>query len=139
MPTDNASLARRWFDEVWNQRRDAAIEETLLADSVCYTDGQPIVGPDEFRVKQYLPFTAAFPDVRVEVEDTIEQGDQVVVRWKATATHTGEGIGCKATGNKVTFSGMSWIRFENGKFREGWQSSNISEVLRELHACAANA
>jgi predicted ester cyclase len=139
MSADKTAIARRWFDEVWNQRREETIEELIPHDSVCHMDGQAMTGPHDFRTKQYLPFTSAFPDARVEVEDTVEQGDQVVVRWKATATHGGEGIGCKATGRKVTFYGMSWIRVVDGKFREGWQSSNISEVIRELHACAANA
>jgi hypothetical protein len=32
----------------------------------------------------------------------------------------------------VLFRGMSWIRIRDGKFQEGWQSSNIPEQLRSL-------
>jgi predicted ester cyclase len=57
-------------------------------------------------------------------------GDQVVVRWRATGTHTGEGLGIPATGRTGAFCGMTWVRVEAGQLVEGWQCSNIPEVLR---------
>ena len=132
MSTENVALARRWFDEVWNQRREQTIDELLAPDSVVHGDVGTLTGPDEFRAKQYVPFTAAFPDIRVVVEDAIDHGDQVVVRWSATGTHTGDGFGFAATGRTVTFRGITWIRGKAGKLGDGWQHSNIPDVLREL-------
>lgn len=132
MPSENVALARRWFDEVWNQRSDYLIEELMTPHSVCYTDEGPMTGPEEFKARQYVPFLAAFPDLRVRVEDVIGQDDQVVVRWTASGTHSGEGLGFAPTHRPVSFRGLSWVRIRDGKFQEGWQSSNISEQIRSL-------
>jgi predicted ester cyclase len=132
MASENVALARRWFEEVWNQRQEQLIEELMTPQSVCYADDGPMTGPAEFKARQYTPFLAAFPDLRVHVEDAIGQGDQVVVRWTATGTHSGDGLGFAATHRPVAFRGLSWIRVRDGKFHEGWQSSNIPEQIRSL-------
>jgi len=132
MATEHAALARRWFEEVWNQRQDRLIDEMMTPQSVCYADDGPLTGPAEFKARQYVPFLAAFPDLQVQVEDVIGHEDQVVVRWTATGTHSGDGLGLPPTHRPVLFRGMSWIRIRDGKFQEGWQSSNIPEQLRSL-------
>ena len=80
----------------------------------------------------HVPFTTAFSTLKVVVEGTVCDGDQVVVRWCATGVHSGDGLGMKATHKPVTLRGMTWIRMKDGKFHEGWQSSNITEVMRSL-------
>ena len=132
MANENIALARRWFEEVWNQRKEQLIDERMTPQSVCYTDEGPMTGPAEFKARQYMPFLAAFPDLRVQVEDVIGQDDQVVVRWTATGTHSGSGLGFAPTHRPVAFRGLSWIRIRDGKFQEGWQSSNIPEQIRSL-------
>jgi predicted ester cyclase len=136
MAQDNIALVRRWFEEVWNLRREQTIDELIAAESVCYTDDGPLLGPDGFRERQYAPFTAAFPDLRVNVEAIIADGDDVVVRWSATGLHTGDGLGFRATNRDVLFRGISWIQVRDGKLMQGWQSSNISQVVLELAAAS---
>jgi predicted ester cyclase len=132
MSDHNLVLARRWFEEVWNQRCSATIDELLTNDSVCYADDGPIRGPVEFRERQYLPFLAAFTDLRVVVDGVIAQGEDVVVRWTAEGVHSGDGLGFRPTQERVHFRGITWIRVRDGKFLEAWQNSNIPDVLREL-------
>lgn len=132
MSNENVSVVLRWFEEVWNQRRAETIEELLTDQSTCHTDQGPLCGCDEFRQRQYQPLTEAFPDLRVQVDGVVANDDEVVVRWTATGTHTGSGLPIPPTGRPALFSGISWIRVSDGKLREGWQSSNIAEVLRGL-------
>jgi predicted ester cyclase len=132
MTSENVALVRRWFEEVWNQRHEQFIDELMTTHSVCYTDDGPMTGPAEFKARQYEPFLAAFPNLHVEVEDVIGQDDQVVVRWTAAGTHSGAGLGFAPTHRPVTFRGMSWIVIRDGKFQQGWQSSNIPEQIRSL-------
>ena len=132
MSQENIAVVKRWFDEVWNQRRSETIDELVTAESVCFTDAGPVRGPAEFRQKQFEPFVAAFPDLRVKVEAAIAEGDQVVVRWTAAATHTGDGLGMPATGRPVAFRGMTWVVVRDGKLGEGWQCSDLIEVTRTL-------
>ncbi|WP_254513978.1 ester cyclase [Anatilimnocola floriformis] len=132
MSAENIAIARRWFEEVWNQRRAETIDELVTPDSLCYTDNGVIRGADEFRQQMYEPFLAAFPEIVIQVEDAIGQGDHVVVRWTAAAKHAGAGLGFASTGRDVQFRGLTWVQIRDGKFGVGWQSSNIPEVVRGL-------
>lgn len=132
MSDNNRSLVLRWFEEVWNQRRAETIDELMTDESVCYGDQGLMRGPAEFRRIQYEPLLAAFPDLRVQVDGIVSNDEDVVVRWTATGTHTGEGLPIPPTGKTATFAGISWIRARDGKLGEGWQASNITEVLRNL-------
>lgn len=132
MSAENIAIARRWFEEVWNQRKSETIDELVAADSLCFTDDGVIQGPEQFRERMYLPFLGAFPDIQVQVEDIVCQGDKVVVRWTASGKHAGEGLGFASTGRPVQFRGLTWVEIKAGKFGMGWQSSNIPEVLRNL-------
>ena len=131
------AFMRRWFDEAWNQRRPEIIGEYLAPESLCHADDGPIRGPDEFRERMHRPLLAAFPDLRIEVEGLVAQGDEVVTRWVATATHAGEGLGFPATYKKVTIRGITWVRIRDGKMIEGWQHSNLPEVFQALKAESA--
>ena len=129
---DNSAVVMRWFEEVWNQRRPETIDELTCAESVCMTDQGPIRGSEEFRQMLYLPLVGAFPDLQIEVEGVLAKGDDVVVRWTASGTHTGPGLPISPTMKPATFTGISWIRVRDGKLQEGWQTSNIAEVIRRL-------
>ncbi|WP_145026439.1 ester cyclase [Caulifigura coniformis] len=129
---ESAVLARRWFEEVWNDRREATIDELTTANSVCHADQGELRGPECFRLQQYAPFVGAFPNLRVTVEDVMESGPQAVVRWSARGTHLGADLGFPPTGRAVDMRGITWMRFENGVLVEGWQSSNLPDVIRSL-------
>jgi steroid delta-isomerase-like uncharacterized protein len=137
MANDNIALVGRWFEEIWNHRRPQVIHELLTAESVCHAEDGPIRGPDEFKERQYEPFTSAFPDLRIEVEAMIAQDDVVVVRWNAAGTHSGDGLGFPATDATVAFRGITWVHVRDGKMIEGWQSSNIPEIIRGLSAMSS--
>lgn len=139
MAHDPAAVVRRWFDMLWNKRDPSVIDELLTSESVCHSDEGPLRGPDDFRTKQYEPLVTAFPILDVKVEGMLCAGDEVVVRWSATGVHTGDGLGMKATHKAVTFRGMTWIRVKDGKLGEGWQTSNIVEVFRQLGESAGGA
>jgi steroid delta-isomerase-like uncharacterized protein len=132
MATDNDRLARRWFEEVWNQRRTETVYELLTPDSICQSEAGPLRGPEAFLDHVYRPFVAAFPDLRVTVEATVSDGDDVVVRWRVNATHTGDALPFPRTGRRVTVRGMTWIRYRDGKMAEGWDCWNQTGLIEAL-------
>ena len=133
MAEKNAELARRWFDEVWNQRRDAAVPELLAPGALAHMEGAEIVGPEQF-LQARSALLDAIPDLRVTVEATVAEGDHAVVRWSAKGTHRGDGLGFPASHRAVTFRGITWMRFANGRVVEGWDSWNLGQLLQELSA-----
>jgi len=87
MSFPNEALARRWFDEVWNQRHLATLYELFVPDGICHSEQGPLVGPESFLAKVYEPFLDALPDFRIEVEGTMAVDDEVLVRWIGQGTH----------------------------------------------------
>jgi steroid delta-isomerase-like uncharacterized protein len=132
MENENIRLARRWFEEVWNQRRTNTIDELLTDESVCHSESETLRGPQEFRDRNHAVFLSAFPDLRVTVEGVVGEGDDVVVRWVFTGTHGGDTLGFPSTGRSVSFRGMTWIRFSGGKMVEGWDCWNQSGLIQSL-------
>ena len=132
--SDNAALARRWFEEVWNQRRADTVREMIAPDAVCDSEGGPLVGPEAFIAQAHTPFLGAFSDLRVQVDGTVSEGDQVVVRWRGHGTHDGDGFGIPASGKRVSFRGMTWIRFRGGLMVEGCDSWNLTALMAALQS-----
>jgi predicted ester cyclase len=62
------------------------------------------------------PFTASFPDFRMEVVDVIAEGDKVVGYFKCSGTHEGEWRGIAPTGRRFEDVDEVYIfRVEDGK------------------------
>jgi steroid delta-isomerase-like uncharacterized protein len=136
--TGSADLARRWFEEVWNQRRDGTVGELMA--SVCdgHMEGLDVRGPADFLAAR-AALLATFPDIAVKVEDVIAEGDKAAVRWSAIGTHRGGELGIPASGRKASFRGMSWMRFANGQIVEGWDSWNLGRLMEELRSASVAA
>ena len=132
MVSENKALVQRWFDEVWNEGRVDAIDELLAPDSVVHGlgDGQ-MRGAAAFK-PFHAAYRDAFPDVRIEIEDMVEEGDKVAFRWTGTASHRGQGLGFAATNRRVRFQGMGIIRVRNGKLVEGWNTFDQLGMLQQL-------
>ncbi len=136
MSEQNVALLRRWFDEVWNQGRLETIHELFAADGVGIgQSGSDVVirGPQEFETF-VQGLRAAFPDIHVTAEDVLDAGDKVVMRWSATMTHRGDGLGVPASGKQVRITGISIARIANGKIVEGWDNWDQLKMMREIGA-----
>jgi steroid delta-isomerase-like uncharacterized protein len=130
---------RRWFDEVWNRRNEAAIDEMFAQHGRGHhfpeTDAV-IAGPAAFK-EIYRSFCNAFPNLRVIVEDVIGEGNHVAVRWVATMTHTGDGLGIPPTGKNVSLPGSSFAVVEDGKMIEAWNYIDMGHLYKQLGASPA--
>ena len=132
MNQSNEALVRRWFNEIWNERRPAVIDELLAPDGISHLEGTEMVGPDQFR-QYHSELMTVFPDLRITVEEVISQGEAAAVRWRVEATHAGAGLGLEPTGQVVKFSGMTWVHIRDGKIVEGWDSWNQGGLMQRLN------
>jgi steroid delta-isomerase-like uncharacterized protein len=135
MAQEYQTLAHEWFEEVWNQGRSEAIERLFAADGVAHgladLAGNDPVGPDGFK-PFHRKLTEAFPDIRIEVEDTVCQGDKIAARCVLTGTHRGETLGMAATGRRVSVTGITILRIEQGKIAEAWNNFDFVGLYRQL-------
>lgn len=86
----------------------------------------------EGRTLFYSAFLSAFSDLQVQVEDVFSEDDKVVTRWSAQGTHDGELMGIPATGRKVSTSGITIDRFENGQSVEHWEIFDQVGLMQQL-------
>lgn len=135
MTSQESTLLRRWFEEVWNQRRDDVMEELAHKDLICHGTGGPVEvlhGLDEGFRPFYKTLLGAFPDIHFTVEATIRQGDTEALRWSARMTHAGDHLGFPATNKPVTSTGMVFARLENGKFAESWDNWDMMGMMKQI-------
>jgi predicted ester cyclase len=74
----------------------------------------------------------AFPDLRVEIQDLLEDGDRVVARNVVTGTQTGEYLGRPPTGRTVRYEEIFIVRFVDGLVAETWGVVDVLTQLRQL-------
>lgn len=130
-PTADA-VVRAWFEEVWNQGRVQSIDRILAADAVAHgLPGGPAQGPAAFRPVFEL-FRGAFPDIHIDVERTVTEGDVVAAYCHVTGTHTGDTLGIPATGKRVDFHGVTITRIADGTIREGWNCFDFLTMYQQL-------
>jgi steroid delta-isomerase-like uncharacterized protein len=96
-----------------------------------YTDGFDGSGRDEYRAL-IGAMQAAFPDLRVTIEDEIAEGVKVVGRFVLRGTHHGEFLGIAATGKQVEFDGVGIIELRDGKMIRRWNVSDAHGLLEQL-------
>ena len=131
MSIENKTLVQRWFSEVWNEGRADAIDEMLADDAVIHGLGANLQGPAEFK-RFHSAYRDAYPDVTIDVDDLVAEGDMVAVRWSAIGTHRGDGLGFPATGRRVQFTGMVFVRIKEGRLVEGWNNFDQLGMLQQL-------
>jgi steroid delta-isomerase-like uncharacterized protein len=132
----NKAIAIRWFEEVWNQGRDSAIEEMLAPNAVAHGLGDSeldVHGPEEFK-----PFVAnlrgSIPDLHIRLDDLISENDRVAIRLTLEGTHTGNGLGVPPTCNRVRIQGIVIVTIVDGRIGEGWNSYDQLGLLRQIGA-----
>jgi steroid delta-isomerase-like uncharacterized protein len=134
---DNKAIVRRVYEEVINKGNLNVADETLTSDYVYRSPGSPeFRGPDGF--KQLITmYRTAFPDLHLDVDDLIAEGDTVVSRWTGRGTHQGELMGIPPTGKQVTVTGVVISRFSGGKAAEDWELIDTLGMLQQLGAIPA--
>ena len=132
-PSANSQLARKWFDEVWNQRKESTVHELLHPNIEGHMEGLEVRSPADF-VSARAALLDGLPDLSVTVEAVVSEGNDVVVRWSASGTHRGAGLGLAPSFRRATFRGMSWLEFSEGRIVRGWDSWNQGLLLQQLGA-----
>ena len=131
MSEQNEALIRRWFDEVWNQRREEAIDEMMVDDVVAKgLPPEPINSREAFK-QFYRAFIAGFPELTISVEEVITEGDRLAYRARLRCTHR--------SGRSCEVEGAGFVRIRDGRLTAGHNIWNFHELLEQLQAVSPNA
>ena len=138
MTSDNKSILRRMYEEVWN-KRNLEVAKELIAPShaVQILDAADSgVGPEAY-AQNVVQFVRAFPDLKFTVIDMIEENEKVVVLWSISGTHKGEFRGIAATGKNVSVDGITINQLAGGKIMDSYVSLDMWGMMQQLGAIPA--
>jgi len=94
-------------------------------------------GIEPFR-QQITAFRAAFPDLRVTIQDLLTDGDRFASRTSVTGTHTGDLMGMPATGKRISVEAVDIGRIADGQAQERWGGLNMYSMLTQLGVIPAS-
>jgi len=84
-------------------------------------------------IKQLHRLTVdAWPDMHVEIEDLIAEGDRVAARVTVSATPQKEAFGVPPTGKSFKVGGMYLVRIAGGKIAEHWSIEDAIGIMQQL-------
>lgn len=128
----NKALIVRLWEKLYGTG-DVSIVDEIVADDYLNHNLLPGEGPGADGVKHFvLSLRSAFPDLHFTVERMVATDDMVVTRWLATGTHQGDFLGAPATGRRMSTSGMTMHRIENGIIVEGWNNWDSLNLLSQI-------
>jgi steroid delta-isomerase-like uncharacterized protein len=130
----NKSVCKRFFEELHNKGNLEIIYE-LVDPNVVSHDPFPGQAQGAQGLKETMKiFRTAFPDLRVEVNDTIAEGDKVMNKFTVTGTHKGEFMNMAPTGKKISYEEVVILRLENGKIVEHWAVADALALMQQIGA-----
>ena len=129
---DIKALNRRFIEEVLNKGNLDVVDE-LIAEDVIDHNPWPGQSPGSAGVKEQMAMLRnAFPDLRLDIEVEIAEGDLLATVETFTGTHEDMFMGIPASGTKVSVTGIDVVRVSNGKFTEHWGLFDTAAMMEQL-------
>jgi len=131
--SDAKKVSRRIFEEVWNGKDIAAIDELMAADYVHHDPQSPQFSGGREGYKQLVEYyLKAFPDSHFTIDQEIQEGNTAVTRWTVRVTHRGDLPTMPATGKIFSVTGITVARLQDRKFVESWNNWDALGLMQQL-------
>jgi predicted ester cyclase len=124
-------LVGRYVREIWSDGRLEVADELVHVDAA-HAAGAPLPAGPEGLKQDVAALREAFPDLRVELEDTIVEYPYVVSRLAGAGTHTGSFMGVPGTGRLVRFGMMEVLQATAGLIVARWSLADLMGLLGQL-------
>jgi steroid delta-isomerase-like uncharacterized protein len=133
---ENRAVVRGIYDVI--NTGDLGRVDALIAPDVVDHEGMPGMPPGVEGFRWFVrTFRDAFPDLRMDAERVISEGDMVATRFTMRGTHRGAFMGIPPTGKQITVAGMDMMRIAGGKAVEHWGQTDSLGMLQQLGAIPA--
>jgi steroid delta-isomerase-like uncharacterized protein len=132
-PEESKMLFNRFVEEVFHRGNLGALDRLFTPDALIHDPGVEVRGPVALR-PAVRDFLAAFPDLRITIEDLIAEGDRLAVRYRGEGTHRAMWRGVPAGGKRISYTGMLIVRLRGGRIAEYWAQPDLLGLLQQLGA-----
>jgi predicted ester cyclase len=126
---DLTEIARAWFAMCRTGDADR-LTELVTEDFVAHGPGGSGDLPAFTTWLRWYP--AAFTDQQPVLEDVIQSGDRLVVRYTIRSTYQGGYLDLPSGGQSVRETGIIIFRLAGGKVAESWFEGNDLEVAQQI-------
>lgn len=128
----NKAVVRRYLDEVWGRGNFDAIREFLSPAYLRHTSPTAAPLDRDGQIARLYGMRAAFPDLEIEVQRIVAEGDLVAIQGSMRGTHHAEFAGISPTHRAVHVGLADVIRLEGGLFAEHWGGPDMADLARQL-------
>src|SRR5437870_12696325 len=77
-------------------------------------------------------FRSGFSNFQCDIDELIDDGIRVAVRWTWSGTQTGNLLGIAPTNRKIEFTETHLLRISGGRIAEDHVSANLLDLLDQL-------
>lgn len=126
---ENKALVRNLMD-AWNSGDLPRMMQYWSPDMVHYSRGEVLDAGTVGAAMQMV--MDAFPDLKMNVEHMVAEGDLVCSVMTLTGTHTGSFLGMPPTGKEVSIALQGMVRIADGKVTEHWGTADGLALLQQL-------
>jgi predicted ester cyclase len=136
----NKGHCRRFIEKIFNEGELSQIWDFMSPDVVNHEladslgDDEPEGRNIEWMVDLIHLYRYAFPDLHLEIQDQIAEGDRVVTCLRMQGTHKNALMTIAASGRKIDLAGIRVDRMVDGKIVESWFHLDALGMLRQLNA-----
>lgn len=110
---------------------DELYAEDVLVNMTRTGDDQPVVSRDDIKAL-YREWKTAFPDLRVDVEHEVVEGDTVMQYITMRGTHQNSFRGIEPTGNEIAVPAFHMRRIQDGKVVETASVAGMATLLGQI-------
>ena len=128
-------IIKRYSERLWVNKDISAIDDFFHSDAtiISAVDGLATQGSDKMKTvaKQWLQ---AFPELKVEFEDFICEGNKVVSQWKGHGVHINTFMGYPATNKTICYNGATIYEIKAEKIVKYSAIINLLPLIKQLES-----
>jgi steroid delta-isomerase-like uncharacterized protein len=124
-------ILKDYTENFWNLRHLEEADKLFHPEAVVHTTFGKYVGPNFMKATAQNWFKV-FPDLKMAINEIIEESSTVALVWTASGTHKETFRGLPATNKSVKSKGVTIFRFEGTKVQEYWIFTDIYEVIKQI-------
>ena len=132
VPVSAHDLVRRFYERLWNEWDDDAVDDTLAPDITFRGSlGTSTTGRDQWRAYRDQIRRSA-PDFRNEILALVSDSHSAAARLRYSGTHLGPLLGIPATGRRFAYSGAAFFTTADDLIADIWVLADLDNLRRQL-------
>jgi len=127
----NEEIVRMFFEGLWSEGDLRLVDELVAPEHVHHFADEKVHGREGVRAL-VQELRSAFPDLNFSVDDVVDAGQKVAVRWTAHGTHHGVLGDLQPTARRARWTGIDIIHIRDRRIVELWAGPDGQSLWEQL-------